>query len=375
MRRQARSFGLCLWVAALTLLPASWSAAQPAAVATSPAPALAAATTSTPNDDRTLLQWLERLHDAGRSRSYAGTFVVSSANGHLSSARIAHVCDGRQQIEHVESLTGPPRHTFRRDSQVVTFWPHRKLVVIEQRDSLQVFPQRLRTVQPALAEFYALRRLGPDRVAGFDADVLQLDPRDGLRFGYRIWSERRTGLVVQMQTLAPDGQVLEQSAFSELKLDAPVRMERLARRMERTEGYRVMRLEPVKTTPEAEGWALRQPVPGFESTGCQRRVHPGAASTDGPGAVQWTFSDGLATVSLFIEPLDRQRHTHELSHGSGATQLISRRLGDGVGGTASAGASHGASPGADSGAWWLTAVGEVPRATLEAFARSLERRR
>lgn len=366
MRPPARTFGLCLWVVA-AMLHASLSAAQPAATGTSPAPASASAGagTVTPSDERTLLQWLERLHEAGRSRSYAGTFVVSSASGHLSSARIAHVCDGRQQIEHVESLTGPPRHIFRRDSQVVTFWPHRKLVVTEQRDSLQVFPQRLRTVQPALAELYALRRLGADRVAGFDADVLQLDPRDGLRFGYRIWSERRTGLVVQMQTLAPDGQVLEQSAFSELKLDAPVRMERLARRMGRTEGYRVMRLEPVKTTPEAEGWALRQPVPGFESTGCQRRVHPSAASTDGPGAMQWTFSDGLATVSLFIEPLDRQRHTHELSHGSGATQLISRRLGDGAG----------VPPSPDAGGWWLTAVGEVPRATLEAFARNLERRR
>jgi sigma-E factor negative regulatory protein RseB len=115
-------------------------------------------------------------------------------------------------------------------------------------------------------------------------------------------------------------------------------------------------------------------VPGFESTGCQRRrvergmpADAGAADAAGSarsheGAMQWTFSDGLATVSLFIEPFDRQRHAQEVTHGSGATQLITRRL---------AGA-----PAAPEGAsWWLTAVGEVPVATLEAFARGLERRR
>ena len=51
---------------------------------------------------------------------------------------------------------------------------------------------------------------------------MQLKPTDRLRFGYRIWSEKRTGLVIKTQTLDPSGRVLEQTAFSELQLDAPV---------------------------------------------------------------------------------------------------------------------------------------------------------
>ena len=70
-------------------------------------------------------------------------------------------------------------------------------------------------------------QLGQGRVAGFDADIVQLDPRDGLRFGYRIWSEKRTGLVVKTQTLDDAGRVLEQAAFSELQLDAPVQAAKL----------------------------------------------------------------------------------------------------------------------------------------------------
>lgn len=319
-----------------------------------------AATAATVPADRNLLQWLERMHEAGRARSYVGTFVVLSAHGQLASARIAHVCDGRKQMEHIEALTGPARSTFRHNNEVVTFLPGSRMVVAEQRESLQVFPQRLRAGHAGISGFYALRQLSPDRVAGFDTDVIQIDARDELRYGYRIWSERRTGLVMQMQTLSREGQVLEQVAFSELRLDAPVRMERLARQMARTEGYRVQRIEPVKTTPEAEGWLLRQPVPGFESTGCQRRaVHE---ASGGAGAMQWTFSDGLATVSLFIEPWDRQRHAQDLVHSRGATQLLGRRLSDTAG-----------APGEP--AWWITAVGEVPQATLEAFVRGIERRR
>jgi sigma-E factor negative regulatory protein RseB len=63
---------------------------------------------------------LMRMHEASRRRAYVGTFVVS-AGGAMSSARIWHVCDGELQMERVESLTGEPRSTFRRNEQVLTF--------------------------------------------------------------------------------------------------------------------------------------------------------------------------------------------------------------------------------------------------------------
>jgi sigma-E factor negative regulatory protein RseB len=74
------------------------------------------------NVQRPLDQWLMRLHAASRGRAYSGTFVVSTGQ-FMSSSRIWHVCDGQQQIERVEALTGEPRSTYRRNDQVVTFWP------------------------------------------------------------------------------------------------------------------------------------------------------------------------------------------------------------------------------------------------------------
>ncbi|RYZ04641.1 MAG: transcriptional regulator [Comamonadaceae bacterium] len=296
--------------------------------------------------ERSVSEWLMRMHDASRQRSYIGTFVVSSSSGAMSSARIWHACDGQRQVERVESLTGAPRSTFRRDDEVLTFHPETRTIRRERREALGLFPEMLKPTETAIPEYYAARQVGSDRVAGFDADVVQVAPKDDLRFGYRIWSEKKSGLVVKLQTVSADGGVLEQAAFSELQLDAPVRMDKLAQMMNTVPaGWRVEKSDAVKTTPLAEGWALRTPVAGFKPMSCYKRP--------AEGVLQWIFSDGLASVSLFVEAFDAKQHTQEGVFASGATHTMTQRVQD----------------------WWLTAVGEVPPQTLKAFAQSLERRR
>lgn len=299
--------------------------------------------------ERSISEWLQRMHEASRRRAYIGTLVVSS-DGAMSSARVWHICDGRQQMERVEALTGTPRSTFRRNDEVITFSPQSRVAVVEKRESLGLFPQLLKSADAAIDQYYGAGTQGSERVAGFEADVVQLQPRDGWRFGYRIWSEKKTGLMVKLQTLDGQGRVLEQVAFSELQLDVPVSMDKLKRMMGATDGYRLEKPALVKTTPQAEGWKLAQEVPGFHSMSCYRRPAPA-----GGDALQWVFSDGLATVSVFIEPYDPRRHAQEGQQAMGATHALVQR-GRGAG-----------------AAWWLTLVGEVPPQTLQAFAQGLER--
>lgn len=315
-----------------------WAGAQPPSVPSSAA-------------ERTVNQWLMRMHEASKLRSYAGTFVVSSIGGGMSSARIWHACEGDVQVERVESLTGAPRSVYRRNEQVVTFYPEQHVVRTEKRESLGVFTNLLKSGDGAIAEFYSARRVGNDRVAGFETDVVQLAPRDSLRFGYRIWSEKKSGLVVKLQTVDADGSVLEQSAFSELALDTPVRADKLTQMMGATSGWRVESADVVKTSAESEGWQLKSPPAGFKPISCYKRPAGGVPAPE--GTMQWVFSDGLAAVSLFIEAYDAKRHTQEGLFSSGATQTLTRRVQD----------------------WWLTAVGEVPQTTLRAFAQGLERRK
>ena len=300
--------------------------------------------------------WLARLHSASRRRSYIGTFVVSTGSN-MSSAKIWHAWDGELQVERVESLSGEPRSTFRRNEQVITFSPLSRTAVAEKRESLGLFPDLLRSIDSSIGQYYSALPAGVERVAGFDADVVALQPKDKLRFGYRIWSEKLSGLVIKLQTLDVDGRVLEQAAFSELQLDVPVNMVKLTQMMENTEGYRVDKPELQKTTAQAEGWAIKNQVAGFQPMSCYKRPTHGSEVGKSDGAMQWVFSDGLASVSLFVEVFDRRRHAFEGSMAMGATHTLTRRLND------------------KTGDWWLTVIGEVPRNTLAAFALGLERTR
>lgn len=335
---------LVLWVQAATNIVA----AQPL----SSQPGTSAQSGSA--DGKSLNDWLLRMHEASKSRSYIGTYVVS-AGGQMQSAKIWHVCDGAQQMERIEALTGAPRSTFRHNDKLVTFIPEQKLVRQEKRDPIGTFPELVQSTDNRIAEFYRLKPEGVERVAGLDADVALLLPKDNLRFGYRVWTEQKRGVIVKLQTLDADGKVLEQAAFSELQLDAPVKMDKLLQMMGKVDGYKVEQPALLRTTASAEGWLLKAPAAGFKPMSCYKRpvlVTPqGAPVADEP--MQWVFSDGLASVSLFVEAFDRQRHGKESSLSMGATQTMTRQLGN----------------------YWLTAVGEVPMTTLKQFASGLERKK
>ena len=114
------------------------------------------------------------------------------------------------------------------------------------------------------------------------------------------------------------------------------------------EGWRVERIEAVRSPQDQQPWVIRTGVPGFRLLDCYRRRN--AAGHEQSHCV---YSDGLASVSVFVEPLQAQRQAGDLVLSAGASQTLTRR--------------------ADAG--WVTVVGEVPGATLKAFAQGLERRR
>lgn len=302
---------------------------------------------------RDVAQWIERVRVAPCARAYAGTFVVLSSSGAMASSRIWHACEGSRELERVEALSGTPRTVFRRNDEVRTFLPQSRVVRMDQREPSGIFPRVPVVSVASISQFYGARVIGHERVAGHVSDVVWFKPQDSLRFGYRLWSERDTGLVVKLQTLGADGRVLEQAAFSELDLNSPVRADELSRMMEATADYKVVAPAVVKTSAAKEGWVLRQPVAGFVAVSCHRRSV--SASEQAQSVLQCLYSDGLASVSLFFEAFDPQRHPVQPQvSSSGATQLLAQRLQPDV---------------------WLTAVGEVPLQTLRLFAGQLERAR
>ncbi len=333
-------------ILALTLLGAFCSFVSAAG-----APASAAV-----GDSRDVRAWLTRIHEAAARQNFQGTFVVSGG-GAVSSARIAHYCEGSNQYERIESLDGQARHVFRHNELVQTLWPANRVVLIEQAQTMTSFPALLQGGVDRLAEFYDVNPQGNERIAGREAHVLLVQPRDAHRFGYRLWSDKASGLLLRSDVLNDRSEVLETSAFSEVTIGVRPQLDSVTGPMRKLEGYRVIRPSLTPTRMEAEGWGMRQLVPGFREVSCVRR--PMESPTSNPQeasaepVLQAIYSDGLTYVSVFIERFDANRHQRAIRTAVGATQTLMRRHGD----------------------WWITVVGDVPPATLLMFANALERKK
>ena len=295
--------------------------------------------------------WLMRIHAAARQQSFQGTFVVSTS-GVVSSSRIAHFCVGGSQYERIEPLDGQTRQVLRHNDTVYTVWPAKRSVLIEQRDLIATFPALLQGSSSRIDGFYEMRIGGTERMAGRDADLLWLRPKDKLRFGYRLWADKATGLLLRVEVLGDQGEVLESSAFSEVTIGIKPQPDSVLQAMKRVDGYRIVKpaLAPVRLGDE--GWVLRTRLPGFEQVSCVKRPLDGLPGDDrepSTEVLQAIFSDGLTHVSLFIEPYQPARHHRSMLTSIGATHTLMRRHGD----------------------WWVTAVGDVPAATLRQFDAAL----
>lgn len=295
-------------------------------------------------------QWLARMKAAAAGDNYQGTLVFS-AGGVMSSSRVWHFRVGENTYERLEAQDGRQQRIFRHNDDVRTVWPQSKTAVVERRQTLAAWSTTPQAVDPRAAESYDVRHEGVGRVAGREAAVLALMPRDTLRFMQRFWADQATGLMLRADVLAADGSMVESSAFSSIELGVKPQPELVLQAMREDDGYRVLRPQVKRTTLEAEGWQLMRPVRGFALAGCVLRgTEPGAVE---PPMLHAVFSDGLTHVSVFVERFNTERHRAKTQARMGATNTLSRRDGE-----------H-----------WFTVVGDVPVAALEQFALALERRR
>lgn len=303
---------------------------------------------------REVRAWLLRIHEAASHRNFQGTFVVSGG-GAVSSARISHYCQGPNQFERSEALDGQARQVYRHNDVVTTLWPAAKVAMVEQRDLLAQFPALLQAGDDHIADFYDVSPQGAERVAGREANVLMVRPRDAFRYGYRLWADQASGLLLRADVIGAGDEVLESSAFSDVVIGVKPQPESVLQPMKRLDGYRVVRPVLTQTRLEDEGWTMRQSAPGFRQVSCVKRPMEGAQAVDQaasrPQVLQSIFSDGLTYVSVFIEPFDPRRHTRPMLASVGPTQTLMQQQGD----------------------WWVTVVGDVPPATLRVFAKGLQR--
>jgi sigma-E factor negative regulatory protein RseB len=294
---------------------------------------------------RTEIEWIQAARVAAQRINFTGT-IIYQAGGEITSSRITHVFDGTRSHERIQTLDGKPREYLRYRSEhgdeVQCLIPEAKKILVETRSVEESFPGLANASPDEVLRRYQAR-LGPiERVAGFDAQSLALDPRDSLRYAYRLWLERVTGLLLRAQTLNERRDVIEQIGFSDLKIGD--RIDRsLLKPAWSVEGWSVVKSQYKQTSLASHGWVVPAPD-GFRKT---KEVARRIGASD---AMQVVFTDGLATVSVFIEPGSHVMEVDPAVRTNGPTSVFSRRVGDAL----------------------VTVVGEVPAGTVRAVAQSVE---
>jgi sigma-E factor negative regulatory protein RseB len=283
---------------------------------------------------RAAADWLDRIQQAAQQQNYEGTFVYQRGT-YVQSSRIVHVAvKGDGEYEQIETLDGKPRKLLRHNDDLYTFVPERRLCVVERRQNKDSFPALLGASGEQVLAVYEPKLLGQDR------------------FAYKLWTDARTGLLLRSQTLDSDDRVLEQIAFSQVQIGAGTAAQKgaIAASMRNLTGWTVVRPPVAPVDIEAQGWQIAPTVAGFRKIREVRRPMASRDAGDPPIPVdQAVYTDGLATISVFIEPAEKNVRK-EGAGSTGATHVLVKRRGD----------------------YWITALGEVPPATLQQFTSAIE---
>ena len=247
--------------------------------------------------------WLERMTRALDTRNYIGTFFHVSGP-RVETMRIVHRDRDGRVTERLESLDGAGREYVRHsDGRLICYFPDRHTVLVATRPNGAPFLGGLPKFGAGVDRFYRIRELPDQRLLGHRVTVIAVDPKDQFRFGYRLWIDRRTAMPLKTELRDAQGHVIEQILFASLTMPARIPDRDLEAHVP-TSGVRWIVQRPAGEA-SAGAAALRPAAlpPGF-------RLTVAGAQTIGAAhrpAEHLVYSDGLATVSLFIEPRPQPR--------------------------------------------------------------------
>ena len=293
------------------------------------------------------LEWLQRMSQAAKTLNYSGVFVYQS-RGRSESSRITHLADASGEHERLETLDGAPREVFRNNDEVFCYLPTERLVVVDKAGSGR-FPERLVARPYTLGENYAVHLGEVGRVAGREAQLVMLLPRDELRYGYQLWADTATGLLLKARMVGEGADVIEQFVYTELTLGAIPDRDKVRSKPVRANDWKVVNVRGMELKSEDVAWSFRSLPAGFKLQSLVKRSMRGGASE----ALHAVFSDGLANVSVFIEQAGKLPASAPGSSSAGSTGIFKRMLGD----------------------YLITVLGEVPPATLQRIGDGVEARK
>lgn len=292
--------------------------------------------------DDEVFQWLERMGAAMSQMNYQGTFVYVR-DGNVESMRITHVVDAQGLHERLVSVSGTPREIIR-DAQGVRWTSGEDRTVLPNFGANRtLFPELPLEDSRHAALSYQFRLANEYRIAGHSGRRVDIVSKDKYRYGYSLWLETQSNLLLQWELTDSRGQTLAKLMFTELKMGFEVDAGELRSRPV---------VEPATATPAAIGSSTNPPAqwepakipPGFRLTS-----HRLQSSQQGDAYEHLVYSDGIAAVSVYIEAAEPNADLDMGLSRMGTTHVFTREV-DGE---------------------LITVLGDVPAVTVKLFGESM----
>ena len=303
--------------------------------------------------------WLEKMNKALATRNYDGTFFLLS-EGRVETMRIVHRMHAGRVTERLLSLDGSGREFVRNNEELTCYLPDQHTVLVEPRLDRGSFLARLPQFGTDVDQFYQIKALPNSRVLGRAARVISVTPKDQFRFGYRLWLDETSAMPLKTQLVGAQGQVIEQILFAKLDLPETIADSELTPAVH-TDGMRWLHQGPTQdsASPALSAYRASELPPGFRLTVSGAQTLAGASVP----ASHLVYSDGLATVSVFVE-------APPASDGGKGGSPPDQRAQPPMQGLARVGSGFAFSTVVQG--HQVTAVGEVPAQTVEIIAHSVK---
>ncbi|MEX0605437.1 MAG: MucB/RseB C-terminal domain-containing protein [Marinobacter sp.] len=234
--------------------------------------------------------WLMKLGPALNMTSYRGVFVYARGD-RISTMQVAHRYHNGQVEERLVQQDGENGEIVRKGMKVFCVLPDHGRIQLDQIIPSGPFAEAFSSQLVPISRWYIPKTLEDDRVAGYPVVVVALNARDQHRYSYRLWLEKKTGLLVKSHVRSED-EILERFHFTSLEITDALRDSEFEIQLQGPAIQRILQSPATdKAKQRMDGWRLKWRPEGFI---------PAAAPGAGQGRVV-AFSDGLASFSVFVE--------------------------------------------------------------------------
>jgi sigma-E factor negative regulatory protein RseB len=291
------------------------------------------------------IELLQRAQIVAKTSDYQGVFA-HQRNGQMRSFRLTHRYIDGEEFERLEVLDNSPREYLRHNGRVLCLIPANKMIVAETQHQ-ERFPAVLMASVDELGTHYELTAQSHmSRVAGRECQRIRIMPKDQHRSQYELCLDHKTGLLLEAQMYDEHGMIVEHIAFTQVQVGKPIAADALEPAWP-THDWKLVERTRRDIDLRSQGWFLREP-PGYRSMAEIERQFG-----DGRRVNQVILTDGLANISIFIEPYQQNLSHHQINGASrsGAVNLYGKQY----------------------ESYWVMVAGEVPAATIKQVAESIVR--